>query len=181
MKDIIKNRRAYRALGPIDVDDDLIFQLAQAAQLAPSCFNNQPWRFLFIYEEKILQNIREGISRGNEWVFDSSLIIAVFSHKDYDCKIKKRRYYLFDTGIASAFLILRATEMGLIAHPIAGYNEEKLKDILNIPTEMKVIALIVIGRHDDKKVQKMNDSDRHRELNRPERLSIEKIIYRNSF
>jgi hypothetical protein len=51
------------------------------------------------------------------------MIIAVFSQKDLDC-IRRggREYYLFDTGMATAFMILRAMGLGLVAHPIAGFN-----------------------------------------------------------
>jgi hypothetical protein len=52
----------------------------------------------------------------------SSLIIAVYSKREYDCIIDDRECYLFDTGIAVSFMILRAAELGLVAHVIAGYD-----------------------------------------------------------
>ena len=75
------------------------------------------------------------------------MIIAVFSKLEKDCIIGERLYYLFDVGIATAFIILRATELGLVAHPIAGFNEEKAKIVLEIPNEMRLITLIIIGKH----------------------------------
>jgi nitroreductase len=143
--DIIEKRRAYRSLGPAAIDERLVRDLAAAASLAPSCFNKQPWRFVFAYDKDVLQRLREAMNKGNEWTRAASLIIAVASRRDLDCLVGEREYYLFDTGMATAFMILRATEMGLVAHPIAGFNEEKAKEILGIPGELRLITLVNVG------------------------------------
>lgn len=181
MKDIINSRRAYRALEEIEIGDNVIRELATAAQLAPSCYNNQPWRFVFVVDKEMKDKVHEGISKGNEWVFNSSMIIAVFSKADNDCTIKNREYYLFDTGIAAGFMMLRATEMGLVAHPIAGYDERMVKGILNIPEEMVLITLIALGKHSQRLVDVMSEKEKKQELERPERLPFEKFSYINKY
>jgi len=95
----------------------------------------------------VLKQLHGAMSKGNAWVQAASLIIAVFSKKELDCLIKEREYYLFDTGMATAFIILRATELGLVAHPIAGFNEDAVKEILGIPEEMRLITLVIVGKH----------------------------------
>ena len=50
----IRERRAYRSLEPVKITKELAKDLARSAQLAPSCFNNQPWRFDFVYEPETL-------------------------------------------------------------------------------------------------------------------------------
>ena len=124
VKQAIQTRRAYRSLEPVEITEELVTALAESAQLAPSCFNNQPWRFVFAYDPDILKKLHGAMSKGNRWVEAGSMIIAIFSQKDLDCLIKGREYYLFDTGMATAFIMLRATELGLVAHPIAGYKED---------------------------------------------------------
>ena len=86
------------------------------------------------------------MSKTNAWIQTASLIIAVFSRPEDDCRIRGREYYLFDTGMATAFILLRATELGLVAHPIAGYDEKQVKNILDIPEEMKLITLVVVRK-----------------------------------
>ncbi|MFX0156385.1 MAG: nitroreductase family protein, partial [Candidatus Hodarchaeota archaeon] len=132
----IKERRAYRSLDFIEITDNLILDLAEKAQIAPSCANNQPWKFIFVKDKDQLNKLFATLSEGNKWVENASMIIGVFSKAEHDCIIKERKYYLFDTGLAVAFIILRATELGLVAHPIAGFNEEKAKALLKIPNEM---------------------------------------------
>ena len=121
------------------------------------------------------------LSKGNEWAYAASMIIAVFSNKELDCLLKGREYYLFDTGMTTAFLILRATELGLVAHPIAGYNEEAVKKLLVIPDNMTVITLVIIGKHSENISALLSDKQIEAEKKRPERLSMEKVVYLNRF
>ena len=103
------------------------------------------------------------------------MIVAVFSHQELDCRIKQRKYAFLDTGMATAFLMLWATELGLVAHPIAGYDEQEVKEILAIPEQMQVITLLVVGEHDKESPKAKKEQDR------PERLPLEEIAFENQF
>ncbi len=181
VKEAIEKRRAYRSLEPIEITEDLINELARAAQLAPSCFNKQPSRFVFVYDKEMLVKMREALSKGNVWVHAASLIIAVFGKKEDDCDVKGREYYLFDIGMACGFIQLRATELGLVAHPIAGFSEDKVKEILGIPDEMKVITLINVGKKSDTISEVLSEKQVTSEKERPERKPIEKFVFRNRY
>ncbi len=177
----INERRAYRSLSSIKITDDLIRDLAGCAQLFCSCFNNQPWRFVFVYAPDQLAKMHETLSKGNEWARMASLIIVIFSKPDLDCVIKDRKYYLFDTGMATAAMILRATELGLVAHPIAGFSPKKVKDILDIPEEMEIITLVNIGKHDDQINPSLSEQQIQAEKNRPERLPLAEFVFINKY
>ncbi len=181
VNEAIKNRRAYRSLDPIEINDELIKDLAEKAQLAPSCSNKQPWNFVFIKDQEQLKKMFTTLSKGNKWVEKASLIIAVFSKPEHDCIIGERRYYLFDTGMATAFIILRATELGLVAHPIAGFNEEKAKEILKIPDEIRLITLVNVGKHSDEVNPVLSDAMKLGEKQRPPRKSLDKFAYINEY
>lgn len=181
VKEAIEIRRAYRSLEDAKIGGELIEDLAKCARLAPSCFNNQPWRFIFIHDRDVLKSLEEALSKGNEWAHSASMVIAAFSQKDLDCLIKGREYYLFDTGMATAFLILRATELGLVAHPIAGYSEEKVKEILGLPENVQVITLIIVGAHSERMNPSLSEKQIELEKKRPERLPLEKFTYENRY
>jgi len=172
----IHERRAYRSLIPVEIPDDLIENLARSAQLAPSCFNNQPWRFVFVRSPKMLEKMKDALSSGNIWAHEASMIIAVFSKEEDDCIIRDRIYHQFDCGLAAGFLILRATEMGLLAHPIAGFSPKKTRAILGIPEEYKVITLIIVGKHADKVSPVLSVKQAAREKRRPRRKKISDIV-----
>ncbi len=181
VKEAIQTRRAYRSLEPVEITEELVRDLAECAQLTCSCFNNQPWRFVFAYDPEVLKQLHGAMSKGNAWVQTASLIIAVFSQKELDCLIKEREYYLFDTGMATAFIILRATELGLVAHPIAGFNEGAVKEILGIPEEMRLITLVIVGKHSETISPLLSEEQVEREKKRPERRPLEQFAYMNRF
>jgi nitroreductase len=177
----IAKRRAYRSLEPVEITEELVTDLAHHAQLSATCFNNQPARLVFVYEPKTLDRLKETLNRGNIWAKAASMIIAVFSKLELDCEVQGRIYYLFDTGQESAFLQLRAWELGLVAHPIAGFHEDEVKDVLNIPEEMTVITLIIVGKKTDSISPLLTEKQIESEKTRPERLPLEQICFRNKY
>ncbi|MFX0117823.1 MAG: nitroreductase family protein [Promethearchaeota archaeon] len=181
-ENLVKRRRAYRALEPVEITRELIEETALIAQLAPSCSNNQPWRFIFIYEKELLTRVKdETLTNGNTWAKAASLIIAVFSKSDLDCIIKNRQYFLFDTGMATALMILYLTERGLVAHPIAGFFPEKVKQLLDIPEEMLLITLIIVGKKSNIIPDFFKDHQRKNEAERPKRKLLHEFIYYNKY
>jgi nitroreductase len=121
----------------------------------------------------------EALSRGNRWAHSASLIIAVFSKKEDDCIIREREYHQFDCGLACSFLILRATELGLVAHPIAGFSPKKTRRILGIPDEYSVITLIIVGKRAEEMNPSLTTQQRKREKYRPRRKSLKEIAFLN--
>jgi nitroreductase len=148
VNDAIAKRRAYRALDPVGIEDELLKTLSEAGSLAPSCMNNQPWRFVLVSSDEALSELKKTLSKWNAWAQKASMIVAVCARKEDDCQNPDGRdHYMFDTGMATAFLILRATELGLVAHPIAGYDHAAAKKALSVPDEYTLIAFIIIGKH----------------------------------
>jgi nitroreductase len=181
VEEAIKERRSLRSLETVDITDELIADFAEKAQIAPSCANKQPWNFIFVKQKDQLERLFTTLSEGNKWVERASMIIAVFSMPEKDCIIGERKYYLFDIGIAVAFIILRATELGLVAHPIAGFNENMAKNILEIPDKMRLITLIITGKHSKDINPVLSESMKLGENQRPPRKNLGEFVYLNSF
>jgi nitroreductase len=120
--------------------------LLEAATLAPSCFNNQPWRFLVIDEPETLEKARGFLAGGNYWAERSPLIVAAVTRNDLDCELDGgREYAFFDVGLAVQNLILQATEEGLIAHPIAGFRAPEMREAFGIDESMVLLTLVIVG------------------------------------
>lgn len=181
IEEAIQERRAYRSLAPTEISEELINDLAGCAQLFCSCFNNQPWRYVFVYDKDQLAKMHDALSSGNEWARAASMMIAVCSKPELDCLIKTRKYYLFDTGMATAAIILRATELGLVAHPIAGFSPNKTRGVLGIPEDLEVITLVIVGKHSDSMNPVLSEKQIAAEKERPERLPFSEFVYRNRF
>lgn len=142
----IAARRARRALSDRAIDRDHIDAMFRAAHWAPSCSNNQPWRFVAVTDPNVLDQLKGYLTGGNYWAKPSPLIVAIASRSDLDCEIPDgRRYYQFGCGLAAMNLMVQATDLGLIAHPIAGFKQSPIKRVLGIPEVYELIALIIVG------------------------------------
>ncbi len=125
--------------------------------------------------------MHKALSSGNEWASDASLYIVVCAKKSDDCVIYDREYYLFDTGLATGFLILQATELGLVAHPIAGYSPKKTRQICSIPEDMQVITLVVVGKHAESIKSILSEKQQQQEPHRPIRKPFTSFIHYDHF
>jgi nitroreductase len=181
VSEAIRRRRAYRSLTAFAVTDELLVDLAEHVRLAPSCFNNQPWRLVFCRAPERLARLHEALSGGNAWAKAAPLAVAICSQRDLDCKTGGRDYYLFDCGIAAAFLVLRATELGLVAHPIAGYDEAKAKEALGVPADLQLISLIFVGRKSESLGQLLSPAQAAREAERPPRKELSEFAFVDQF
>jgi len=179
--DAILTRRARRVIDDKKpLSEAEIDSLVEAMRLAPSCFNNQPYRPTFVYGPDALPLIKTALSKGNEWAQRAQLIIVIASRPPDDCLIGDRQYFLFDCGIAIGELVLRATEMGIIAHPIAGFSPKKAREVLGIPDEYAVITFVICGYPgtDD---SVLSDKQKEDEVTRPARKAIGEIFYKDKW
>ncbi|AEJ20647.1 nitroreductase family protein [Gracilinema caldarium] len=142
----IDERRSKRGLSPELLSTDMIQEILTAGTLAPSCYNNQPWHLVPVQGEK-LQELHEALAEGNRWAKKAPLIIALVTRACDDCRLDEGRDYAhFDLGLCAMNMMLQATHLGLIAHPIAGFSPKKIRAILHIPKDYDVVTLLVIGK-----------------------------------
>jgi nitroreductase len=174
----IEIRRAKRALSEEQVPAEVVQRMMTAATYAPSCFNNQPWRFVVINEEPALEQVKDALPDANYWAKKSPLLVLAVTKPDLDCQLKDRREYaLFDVGLATQNLMLQAVKEGLIAHPIAGFKPTKLKEAFGIPEDYIVIAVIVLGFPGDE--SHLNDKHLEAEHSERSRKSESQVIMYN--
>ncbi len=147
---ILNERKATRAFSSEPIPMEMINDLMWAAQLSASCFNNQPWRFLFLTDPVALEKGRKALSSGNSWARKAPLLIFGFSKPDLDCHISDgSNYYLFDLGMAVQNILLQATEFDLIARPMAGFKHRTITEEFHIPSEYEIVVSIAIGKEGD--------------------------------
>ncbi len=168
----IQTRRARRALSDKPVEKEKVEALIEAMRLSASCFNNQPWRVTLCMGSESLSSIKTALSKGNVWATRAPLIIVVSARPPDDCQLNDRRdYFLFSTGLAVGQMELRATEMGLICHPIAGYDPLKAKLLLGIPEEFLVITFVIVG-YPTTDTSLLSDKQKAQESERPPRKPV---------
>lgn len=182
----IETRRALRSLAPDPVPNALVDEVMERVRLSPSCFNNQPWRFVFVRSPGPLAALKAALSRGNAWAQAAPMIVAVLSRRDLDCLTESadrpvREYWLFDTGMATASLLLLLTEAGFVAHPIAGYAESVAASAVGAPEGMSVVTLVIVGRHAAGPSPLLSEKQRAVELSRPARRPVGEVAFHDRY
>jgi nitroreductase len=178
--DEILKRRAYRAFDERKISDDIISRIMTAATYAPSCFNNQSWRFLVTTEEEALNRVRDSLSRGNYWMKKAPVIVVVATKLEFGCQLSDRRdYAFFDCGLAVENLMLQSFKEGLYAHAIAGYDPIKVKEDFMIPEEYIIVTLVAIGYPGSEE----HLNERHKELEHSprDRKAVTEVISHNAW
>lgn len=134
------------------VPKEVIFSLAEAARRAPSCYNEQPWHFIFmdknetpISYEKTLNCLADG---NQKWAQNAPLLIVAVAHQKFTRNQQINRWDAYDTGAAAMTLVLKAAFVGLMAHEMGGFDEEMLKKELEIPADYEPYAVIAVGYTD---------------------------------
>jgi len=138
-------RRAYRALRSDAIPSEVLQRLVEAAHLAPSSGNNQPWRIITVVEKGVLEKLKTTLSGGNYWAQKAPAIAAFVTNPAWSMRMGDRVYAPFELGMAAMAYQMQAFSEGLYAHPIAGFNAETAKKVLNIDTENILETLIILG------------------------------------
>lgn len=153
--DLIQKRRSVRKYLPgrrIPRED--LLKCIEAARLAPSACNSQPWKFIIVDEPELMQKVTgeifSGIYSMNKFAREASALIVAVAEKGKFLsiaggQIRNTRYYLVDMGIACEHLILQAAELGIGSCWIGWFDEKKLKKLLAIPKSKKIDVVISLG------------------------------------
>ncbi len=151
IQEILENRFSTRAISPQPLSEQQLDRLAQAARLTPSCYNKQPWRFLFLVSEAARSKGSEALAEGNRtWASRAPLLVVAHSSEADDCQLPDgRKYHQFDLGMAVMNLMLAATEMGLVARPMAGFDPSKISEAFDIPEQAQPLVMVAVGRPSD--------------------------------
>ncbi len=176
----IRERRAKRGLSNEKIPRDLLNNILKAATLAPSCFNNQPWRFIVADSSDTLSGIHDSLSEGNYWAKKSPSIIIVLTGTELDCTLpEKRDYALFDTGLAVMNLMLQAQKEGLVAHPMAGFSSKKIRNMFHIPDNYTVITLVALGYPGE--TEHLSEDHKKHEISERTRKPLDEIASYNKW
>ncbi|MGC8902191.1 MAG: redoxin domain-containing protein [Fervidobacterium sp.] len=173
ISDNIQVRRAFRGIRSEPIIDEDLRKLIQAAHLAPSCMNRQPWRFIVVKSKEKLKQLHETLSDGNYWMKKAPALIIVYTRNDLGCQLSdERNYAIFDTGTAVGLMLTQATQMGLVAHPVAGYDPLKVKQIFDI--DGIVLTIIAIGYWGN--FELLNEKHKGLENGERIRLPIDEVV-----
>jgi len=144
--EVIEKRRSIRSYKPTPIPNEHLKKILEAARLAPSGKNLQPWRFIIVRDPERKRMLAEA-AMNQMFIAEADVVIVALSDPTiYSSTGTKRRIpYLQDPMIAIEHMVLAATAFGYGTCWIGVFNEDKVKQIVNAPEELAVIALLPIG------------------------------------
>jgi nitroreductase len=165
--ELIKSRQSVRKYSDKPVEKEKIERCIEAARLAPSASNSQPWKFIVVDEPglnaKVARETYNSIVPFNKFVMQAPVVIAIVMEKpnllnQVGGRIKDRDFFLIDIGITAEHFCLQATEEGLGTCMLGWFNEKSVIKLLGIPAKKRIGLMIALGYAADEPRQKKRKS-----------------------
>lgn len=163
----LAERWSARAIDPNrPVMQQHVLSLLEAARWAPSCFGEEPWRYIlwnrFVDAESWHRAIQYLTPKNQAWAKSAPLLLLSLADPTFAKNQKPNRWAQHDVGAASENLCLQATALGLVAHQMGGFDQDGIKAEFGIPPALTALAFIVVGYPGDPAT--LDEDQREKEL-----------------
>ncbi len=139
----IKTRRSIRAYQGRPIEDWKLERILDAARLAPSAHNHQPWKFIVVRDEKKKESLVEACC-GQEFVKEAAAVVVGLGLKKHRFK-NGMNSNAIDVTIALEHMVLQAWELGIGSCWILAFWPDKVKKVLDIPDDADVVGILTLG------------------------------------
>ena len=144
LKEVIEKRESIRDYEGKPIPQDKLLRVLEAARLAPSGSNRQPWKFVVVKDRQTRQKLAQA-AEGQTFVGKAPVVIAAVATMPELVMICGVSEYPVDLAIAVDHLTLAAVDEGLGTCWIGAFSQEKVRDILKIPKSCRTVALLPLG------------------------------------
>jgi len=152
--EVIISRKSVRSFQDKEISEDILNNMMEAARLSPSFQNKQCWRFVVVREKNVIKELalKSGlVSKVNFFIKDAPVVIVACADPAKSGTMNDQNYYLVDTAIAFQQMMLAAWNEGVGSCWLAAFNEQRVREILNIPQNIRIVALSPFGYPKEKK------------------------------
>lgn len=181
--ELIANRWSGRAFAHRDISQEQLISILEAARWAPSCYGDQPWRFIICKKSRDQAAWNKAISclsEGNQsWASNAPVLILVSADSVLTRNNKTNRWGQYDTGAASMSLCLQATDLGLMVHQMGGFDAGKARNLFSIPEQYTPMAIMAIGYQ--LPLESIPDDMKERELSERYRRPLAENFFEGSW
>ncbi|TFF92577.1 nitroreductase [Candidatus Thorarchaeota archaeon] len=177
--DEIMKRRSGRAFTEKPIPDEMLKSILEAGRWAPSCANTQAWNFVVLKDPEALAKGHEALSRGNTWGKTAPVMIIVAAKEDGGCSSHGLPYFTMDVGLAVENMLLQAVHLGLLAHPTAGWDEDRLKKDFGIPDEYRIVTVVFFGY--EGRIEDLDERTQEKEKKPRTRRPLDEIAHWNAW
>ena len=173
--------RAYDASKPVTPAQ--IIALLEAARWAPSCYGDQPWRFVVCdrsSDAEAWQRAYDCLAPSNQtWVKNAPLLLLVTADSKFNHNGQDNRWGQYDTGAAAENLCLQASSMGLMAHQMGGFDVSRARAAFAVPEQYALMSMVCVGYPAD--IDSVTGEARERELAPRARRALGELFFRGGW
>jgi len=182
--DIIADRWSPRAFdADKKVSEKALLAMLEAARWAPSCFNDQPWRYVVFdksKDETVWRNALMVLAEKNQlWAKNAPLLILTVAANNFSHNGNANRWSQYDTGAATLNLILQAETLGLVAHQMGGFDVEKAHIAFDVPKDYTLMSMVAVGYQGDENI--LSDDFKQAEGEDRSRSGINNIVFHGAW
>lgn len=154
LNQLIQTRQSVRRYSATPVEPEKLQQCLEAARQAPSASNSQPWKFIIVDQEPLRTEVAKAtfsdIQLINKYTLQAPVMVVIVMEKAklitrLAMLVKKKEWPLIDIGITAEHFCLQAAELGLGTCMIGWFEEDKIKKLLQIPSDRSIGLLISLG------------------------------------
>jgi nitroreductase len=147
---LFHERWSARSFADRAVSPETLAKVFEAARWAASSVNEQPWRYLVgVRGSETHQKIFDSLVPGNKkWASKVPVLILGYAYGKFSRGDKENRFALYDLGAATSYMTLEAAALGLAAHQMGGYDQDKARAAFEIPAEYMLGSVIALGYQD---------------------------------
>ncbi len=168
---LVNNRQSDRKYLDTPVEEEKLRRCLEAARLAPSACNSQPWKFIVVNDAGLRDSLAGLTTSGrllplNHFTRQAPVLVVLVMEQPnltsrFGEAVKNKKYTLMDVGIAASHFCLQAASDGLGTCMIGWFDEPGVSKLLNIPSGKRPMLIIALGYPAGKKRQKKRkDPDR---------------------
>ena len=184
INEVIAQRWSPRAFDDTkDISNEQVIALLEAARWAPSCFGDQPWRFIVwnkSTDAAAWQQAFDTLAPSNQtWVKNAALLILVCADTLFGHNQTPNRWAQYDTGAAAENLCLQASSVGLAAHQMGGFNSDLACEKFAIPSQYTPMAMLAVGYEGD--ANDLPDDLKTRELAARKRKPLGELFFNGAW
>ncbi len=148
---LIKTRWSPRSFKEEPIATKDIEAIIEAATYAPSCYNEQPFRFYVANDDTRLTLLRSLLMEGNmRWASKAPCLVALAYDKAFSHNNKDNYWGRFDLGTSFGFMILEAEKRGIASHCMGGFYRNKANEVLKVDSRFEFVAVVAFGYLGDK-------------------------------
>lgn len=178
----LAQRYSPRAFSEQAVPAAVMGSLFEAARWAPSCFNEQPWRFVFAHraDSEAFARLGSCLMEANQrWAMAAPVLLLSVAKTAFSRGDRPNRHAWHDVGLAVENMAVQAHALGLGVHQMAGFDAAKVRVAAAIPDGYEPVAMIAIGYPGD--ADKLPEDLRARELAPRERKPLATMAFAGTF